>query len=108
MIAATPEPPYYAVIFSSLSGEVDRGYAEMASYMEELARRQKGFLGFESAKNDLGISVSYWSDLESIKNWKQHSEHRIAQERGKSLWYSQYKVRIAKVEKDYDFIQNNL
>ncbi|GAA4280068.1 antibiotic biosynthesis monooxygenase family protein [Gaetbulibacter aestuarii] len=104
MLANTPEPPYYAVIFSSIRTENDDdGYNRMAVLMETLARQQPGFLGFESARHDTGITVSYWKDLESIKLWRAHAEHQIAQEKGKALWYREYKVRIAKVERDYDF-----
>jgi heme-degrading monooxygenase HmoA len=99
----TPKPPYYAVIFSSVRTESDEGYSEMANYMIELAKKQDGFLGVESARQEVGITVSYWRDLESIKNWKEHSEHTIARNKGRSTWYRVFKVRIAKVEKDYGF-----
>lgn len=104
MIAKTPEPPYYAVIFTSLrTDENDQEYGEMAQKMLELAIHQPGYLGFESAKSAIGISVSYWKDLDSIRNWKRHSEHLLAQKLGKSTWYEAYKVRIALVERDYQF-----
>lgn len=103
-IADTPKPPYYLVVFSTIRNPVENGYAEMAEKMVELASQQKGFLGVESARNEIGITVSYWSDLESIKNWKANTDHLVAQERGKSEWYQEYKVRIAKVERDYGFM----
>ncbi|MAM18550.1 MAG: antibiotic biosynthesis monooxygenase [Christiangramia sp.] len=104
MIAKTPEPPYYAVIFTSLrTDENDQEYGEMAQKMLELAIQQPGYLGFESAKSAIGISVSYWKDLDSIRNSKRHSEHLLAQKLGKSTWYEAYKVRIALVERDYQF-----
>jgi heme-degrading monooxygenase HmoA len=100
-IAATPEPPYYAVIFTSLRTEDLEGYAETASRMLELAAEQPGYLGVESARADLGITVSYWRDLESIRRWKAHAEHRAAQQAGRERWYSNYRTRIALVERDY-------
>jgi heme-degrading monooxygenase HmoA len=103
MIAKTPEPPYYAVIFSSIRTEGDLGYSEMAEQMEHLASMQEGFLGVESARNEIGITISYWKDLESIKKWKEHALHTIAREKGRSTWYKCFKTRIAKVERDYDF-----
>ena len=103
MISKTPEPPYYAVIFTSLRTEGDRGYAASADRMIELAEKQPGFLGVEHAREDIGITVSYWKDLESIKNWKNHAEHTRVRERGRAEWYQSFKVRIARVEKDYDF-----
>lgn len=100
-ISNTPAPPYYAVIFTSLRTEGDQGYSDMANLMTELAEQQPGYLGMESARDSVGITVSYWSDLESIKQWKANSEHQAAQSSGKELWYSEYKVRISKVERDY-------
>ena len=103
MIANTPEAPYYAVIFTSVRTEKEEGYGETADRMVELASQQPGFLGVESARNEIGITVSYWKDLESIKNWKMNAEHTIARETGRTDWYKAFKVRIAKVERDYDF-----
>jgi len=101
LIADTPKPPYYAVIFSSHRNDDIEGYAETAARMVELAAQQPGFLGVESAREDLGITVSYWSDLESIKRWKAHAEHQVAQQMGMEKWYSSYKTRVALVERDY-------
>ncbi len=100
-IATTPKPPYYAVIFTSHRTEGDYGYDEMATRMVKLAAQQPGFLGVESARENVGITISYWTDLESIKAWKYHAEHLVAQEQGRAHWYRKYKTRIAKVERDY-------
>ncbi|HEX7643349.1 MAG TPA: antibiotic biosynthesis monooxygenase [Burkholderiaceae bacterium] len=100
-IASTPRPPYYAVIFTSIRTDVSEGYAETAERMVELARQQPGFLGVESVREDIGITVSYWSDLESIKAWKTVAEHREAQSKGREKWYAAFKTRIALVERDY-------
>ena len=104
-IANTPNPPYYAVIFTSHRTEGDHGYAEIAARMVELAVQQPGFLGAESARESVGITVSNWPDLESIKAWKENAGHIIAQERGREVWYREYKTRIAKVERDYGWEQ---
>lgn len=103
MIAPTPKAPYYAVIFSSLRTEIDEGYLETAIEMETLASQQPGYLGHESARDGIGITVSYWKDLNSIKNWKQQSDHLLAQKKGMGKWYSAYKTRICLVERDYGF-----
>ena len=94
---------YYAVIFTSTRTEVEAGYAEMAIKMVELAKAQPGFIGMESARSEIGITVSYWESLEAIRNWKANMEHLEAQEKGKTTWYKNYKVRIAKVEREYEF-----
>ena len=101
LIINTPKPPYYAVIFTSHLSIEDIGYKEMAERMIELATKQPGFLGVESARDNIGITVSYWTDLDSIKKWKINIEHQEAQRLGREKWYSNYKIRISKVERDY-------
>jgi heme-degrading monooxygenase HmoA len=103
MIAKTPNPPYYAVIFSNLRTEIAEGYEKMAVEMVRLAELQPGYLGHESVRDGLGITISYWANLESIKNWKANTDHIIAQKFGREKWYSAYKTRIARVERDYEF-----
>ena len=104
-ISRTPEPPYTAVIFTSTRAPSDRGdqgYGVMAARMDRLARQQPGYLGHESAKDEsLGITVSYWVDHAAAAAWKQVAEHLIAQERGREVWYSDYTVRVATVERAY-------
>ncbi|NMP24769.1 antibiotic biosynthesis monooxygenase family protein [Sulfobacillus harzensis] len=102
-IAHTPKPPYYAVIFTSERTDGDSGYAQMADEMLKLAAGQPGFLGVESAREGVGITVSYWASLEDIRNWKQHERHLVAQKLGQSEWYLRYKTRVSKVERDYGF-----
>jgi len=94
--------PYYAVIFTSLKKAHTPDYSVMAQRMVELAKTQSGFIGIESARQEIGITVSYWESIEAIKNWKQKAEHLIAQKKGKYDWYSYYKVRICKVEREYE------
>ena len=103
VIAVTPEPPYYTVIFTSTRTDVDEGYGAMADRMVELASKQPGFLGVESARgaDGLGITVSYWTSLEAIAAWKAQGEHRVAQSAGHRKWYSQFATRIARVERAY-------
>ena len=102
MQANTPSPPYYAVIFTSIRTDLEEGYEEMAQEMVRLAALQPGYLGQESARNELGITISYWESLEAIKAWKAQSDHQTAQQQGREKWYSSYKTRIALVERDYE------
>jgi len=97
------QKPYYAVIFTNLRTPEDLGYVKMAEDIEELARKQPGFLGFESARDHLGISISYWESLVAIADWKAQVDHLEAQKKGIKTWYSWYKVRICKVEREYEF-----
>lgn len=97
-----PEPPYTAVIFTSTRTEGDQGYAVMAARMEELAAEQPGYLGIESARQgQFGITVSYWADEAAAAAWKQVHEHAIAQERGRTTWYADYRVQVATVTRAY-------
>jgi heme-degrading monooxygenase HmoA len=104
-ISSTPEPPYYVVIFTSIRNDQPGGYELTALRMIELGSQEEGFLGIESAcdTDGNGITVSYWRSLEDIKRWKANAEHAQAQAKGRSTWYSAYKTRIAKVERDYGF-----
>lgn len=94
---------YYAVIFTSIQKEDISGYGSMAKRMEELARQQPGFLDLEHAREEVGITISYWKDIQSIKNWKENAEHQFAQIKGRSEWYKYYKIRICHVEREYEF-----
>ena len=100
--ATTPQPPYYAVIFTSIRFDGDNGYGEAAKQMVELASKQPGFLGFETARQEIGISISYWSTLEAIKAWKENVTHRQVQSRANE-WYETFRVRVCRVEREYDF-----
>ncbi|MFD2033800.1 antibiotic biosynthesis monooxygenase family protein [Belliella marina] len=102
-IAATPPTPYYAVIFTNLLNNDQEGYSEMAELMESLVVNQKGYLGHESVRDGMGITISYWESLEAIKEWKMQSDHLLAQKMGREKWYKQFKTRICKVERDYGF-----
>lgn len=100
--ATTPQPPYYAVIFTSIRTDGDNGYGEIARQMVELATGQPGFLGIESARQEIGITVSYWASLDAIKAWKENVNHRHAQSRAKD-WYARFRVRVCRVEREYGF-----
>jgi heme-degrading monooxygenase HmoA len=103
--ARTPEPPYYAVIFTSTRTDVVEGYDATSDKMVELAAQQPGFLGVESARgvDGLGITISYWESEEAIANWRRHAEHRVAQAAGIERWYDQFVTRVAKVERAREF-----
>ena len=100
LLAHTPQPPYFAVIFTSVRTDGDQGYATAAEQMLKLASRQAGFLGFETARQEIGISVSYWASEQAIKAWKENAAHQQTQARAKD-WYGSYRIRICKVEREY-------
>lgn len=101
-LAETPDPPYTAVIFTSLRTDGDEAeYARTSEAMEQLAAEQPGYLGLESAREQLGITVSYWRTADDARAWKRVAEHRTAQQRGREQWYRAYRIRVATVERDY-------
>jgi len=103
------EPPYYAVVFSSVrNGDDESGYSVMAARMKVLAECQPGFLGMESVRREdgLGITVSYWESEDAVRNWKQNAEHLVAQEKGRNDWYAAYRLRVCRVEREYGFGDN--
>lgn len=105
-IAATPEPPYYAVIFTSVrSGQDQDGYEHTAAEMMALAASQPGYLGVESVSADIGVTISYWKDLPSIASWRRNAEHQLARRAGRERWYQSFVTRIALVERDYSFVR---
>jgi heme-degrading monooxygenase HmoA len=105
-LTRTPKPPYYAVVFTSVRtpGDAD-GYGATADRMVELAAGQPGFLGVESARDadGVGITVSYWSDLDAIRAWREHAEHKLAQKLGREKWYAAFRLRVCRVEVEYGF-----
>ena len=101
--AKTPKPPYYAVIFTTVKSDDQEGYAEMNARMFALAKEQQGYLGIESAKGEIGISVTYWESLEDIARWKNHAAHRLAQAKGYETWYKAFATRVCLVERDNIF-----
>ena len=102
-IAVTPEPPYTAVIFTSLRTDDDDGYAATAERMEAMAAAQPGYLGVESAREGVGITVSYWATEADARAWKRVVEHAEAQRLGRARWYARYVVRVATVTREYGF-----
>ena len=103
MIADNLQTPYYAVIFSTILSNDTEGYKVTAERMELLAKQQKGFLGIESAREKIGITVSYWQTLDAISAWKNNIEHTEVRELGRKKWYKKYQLRICKVEREYGF-----
>ncbi len=103
MIEDSLTPPYYAVIFTTVLSDNLEGYDAMAIKMEELAKRQEGYLGIESARSEVGITVSYWRNLDAIVQWKNNIVHTEARDMGREKWYKKYQLRICKVEREYGF-----
>ena len=104
----TPKPPYYAVIFTSVRTSADNDYARTAARMLELAETMPGFLGVESAREGVGITVSYWESLEAIRAWQQHPKHLAAQKQGRKEWYASFSTRVCRVERENGFTRQKV
>jgi heme-degrading monooxygenase HmoA len=103
-IVNTPAPPYTAVIFTSVRSAAEaEEYAATDARMSQLAAQQPGYLGVESAREGIGITVSYWRTAEDARAWKRVIEHQVAQRRGREVWYERYRVRVATVEREYGY-----
>ncbi|GAB3898894.1 antibiotic biosynthesis monooxygenase [Larkinella knui] len=102
-IAQTPEPPYYVVVFTIVHAENLDGYEQMGEKMVQLASEQPGFLGLEYGIGDVELTISYWESSEAIRQWYAHAEHTIARDMGREKWFQAFKVRVARVERDYEF-----
>ncbi|MBC2838031.1 antibiotic biosynthesis monooxygenase [Robiginitalea sp. SC105] len=98
-----PKFPYYAVIFTNYRTAGDNGYQQTSERMMELAAQQPGYLGVDHAREETGITISYWESLRAIADWKAQADHLLAQKKGRETWYSEYRVRICRVEKEYAF-----
>lgn len=103
MIVTNLKPPYYAVIFTTLVSDDLTGYETTAKRIEELAKKQEGFLGVEFTRNKIGITVSYWKTMDDIIRWKNNIEHTEVRNKGRAQWYKQYQLRVCKVEREYGF-----
>ncbi|MGD1219386.1 MULTISPECIES: antibiotic biosynthesis monooxygenase family protein [Streptomyces] len=102
---AAHEPPYYAVVFTSVRTEDNDGYDETGERLSELVKEIPGFLGEDAARTPggLGVTVAYFRDEAAIDAWRNHMEHRAAKKRGRDHWYTRYTLHIAKVEHSHGF-----
>lgn len=97
--------PYYAVIFTSKRTTVEDGYTEMNDRLMELVQRQQGYVGNESWRDDngYGVTIVYFENAEQSAAWGMNPEHRKAQQLGRERWYSHYRIRVCKVERDWEW-----
>jgi heme-degrading monooxygenase HmoA len=100
-----PEPPYYVAVFTTVRTRHQSGYSETDARMEDLVKEVPGFLGMDHAQTPggLSITVGYFRDADALTEWRCNSEHRAAQERGRSEWYENYTLHVAKVERSHSF-----
>lgn len=106
-LLATPDPPYVAVIFSSVRTAGDNGYGAAVAEMNALAAVQPGYRGIESARNPdgFGLSVSYWQSRAEARAWGEAAAHRAVQVEARARWYHAYNTRIAEVGHAYGFVR---
>ena len=92
----------FVVIFRAKARDLDAEYSAMAAQMRQLALTQFGCLDFTAVtEGDQEIALSYWPDEASIRAWKQHTDHLMAQKLGRERWYASYSVEVAEVTRRY-------
>lgn len=92
----------YVVIFRAKARELDEEYFTVAARMRELALGQFGCLEFQAVTEGKDeVALSYWPDEESIRAWKAHAEHVVAQQTGRARWYESYVVQVAHITREY-------
>ena len=95
-----------AVIFCARRTDADdAGYEAAAEQMGRLAAQQPGYCGFVSTRgaDDQGITISYWESDEAAKAWRDQPDHARIREQGRTVWYSDYQLQVARIERAYDW-----
>ncbi len=94
------------VIFRSrLSELAGEDYHQMSEEMVTTARQMPGFLEVKSFKAEDGerVTLVYWQDEETMRAWREHARHRIAQRLGRERWYSEFRVEVAEMVRESRF-----
>ena len=96
----------YAVIFEvEVKPDGKDIYLNIASKLKEQLQQTVGFISIERFQSLVSegklLSLSFWEDMDSIDAWKKNLDHMNAQSKGRSSLFKDYRIRIAKVEKDY-------
>ncbi len=94
----------YAVIFRAKVTAADETYERTAYALRDLALQSFGCLEFVAMSDGADeMAISYWPDEASIRKWKAHSEHLLAQKLGRAKWYESYTVQVAEIKREYGF-----
>jgi len=94
------------VIFRSrLRDEFLEEYRELAPKMLTIARSMPGFISFKSfvAEDGERVSIIEFEDLEAVKVWRNHPEHREAQILGRDKFYAEYHLQVCDPVRAYAF-----
>jgi heme-degrading monooxygenase HmoA len=92
----------FVVIFRAKIRSLDNEYSKVAARLRELALEEFGCAEFYSlTEGREEVALSYWPDEASIRAWKAHPEHLLAQQHGKEHWYESYSVQIAEIGREY-------
>jgi len=96
----------YAVIFEvKVKTEGKDEYLAIAAKLKEQLVKIDGFISIERFQSlvEQGkiLSLSFWESREAIAIWKENLDHLSAQSKGRNEFFSDYRIRIAEVVKDY-------
>lgn len=104
-MAKHPRGTVSVIFLAQRTAEDAEGYAHAANMMGKLAVQQKGYVGMDSARgtDGVGITVSYWTNEECARAWRDHPDHATIRDAGRDRWYSSYSLHVAEVTRSYDW-----
>lgn len=85
--------------------EYKNQYLKTAAEMKVLLEDIKGFISverFQSIYDDEKLlSLSFFESHAALDEWRNIAEHRVAQKVGRSSYFTDYRIRVVNVERDY-------
>jgi heme-degrading monooxygenase HmoA len=95
-----------AVIFEFWPAEEHRReYFDLAAELRPMLEGIDGFISVERFESVTApgkyVSLSFWRDEQAVAEWRRVAEHRVAQARGRGHIFTDYRLRVADVARDY-------
>ncbi|HLW55512.1 MAG TPA: antibiotic biosynthesis monooxygenase [Candidatus Angelobacter sp.] len=90
---------------SRLTDQAGEDYQSMNAEMEALVKENPGFIDVKSyqAADGERLTMVWWRDEESLRQWREQVRHRAAQSAGRQKWYLYYKMEVAQVIRESSF-----
>lgn len=95
-----------AIIFEVIPAEGRKAdYLDIAAEMRPMVHEVEGFISverFQSLTNpDKLLSISFFEDEEAVARWRKLAAHRSAQSKGRAGIFSDYRLKVCHVLRDY-------
>jgi len=97
----------YAVIFEvqPKTELAAQDYFDLAAELRTELEEIDGFISVERfsslSDEEKFLSISFWRDEKALKQWREHHQHRKAQQKGRGEIFKDYRIIVAKVIRDY-------